>query len=88
MSLLKGFFVASGLRPFQPETEIGYSGNDLQRVHVTGGTTGINLNSLIKWRPFTPSFISRAEDQAFVLSAFHQSAYLSQLHAPGLIMRQ
>ena len=83
----KRIFCSQWPQAISTETEIGYSGNDLQRVHVTGGTTGINLNSLIKWKPFTPSFISRAEDQAFVLSAFHQSAYLSQLHAPGLIMR-
>ncbi len=69
------------------EAEIGCQRSDFQRVHVTGGTTGICLESLIKWRPFTPTFINRAEDQAFALSAFKENMYLSHLHAPGLIMR-
>ena len=85
MSLQKDF-CSHGHRPFQPKLRLAIV-ETIYNVHVTGGTTGINLNSLIKWKPFTPSFISRAEDQAFVLSAFHESAYLSQLHAPGLIMR-
>jgi hypothetical protein len=35
----------------------------IQRVHVTGGTNGILIDSLSQHRPFTPSFIGRAEDQ-------------------------
>ena len=60
----------------------------LQRIHVTGGTNGILTASLRKHRPFTPSFIGRAEDQAYLLSAFGRSApRLAYLHESGLIMR-
>ena len=69
------------------ETEIAQMHHNYQRVHVTGGTTGICVDALYKWRPFTPGFISRAEDQAFALSAFEFGDYLSHLHAAGLIMR-
>ena len=58
-----------------------------QRVHVTGGTTGICDTALRRWQPFTPGFINRAEDQAYALSAFGGDGYLAHLHAPGLIMR-
>ena len=40
----------------------------LQRIHVTGGTNGIRLDALRRHRPFTPSFVGRAEDQAYLLS--------------------
>ena len=60
----------------------------LQRIHVTGGTTGALVQSLRRHRPFTPTFIGRAEDQAFILSAlFHGSTQLRYLHQSGLIMR-
>ena len=60
----------------------------LQRVHVTGGTNGILLASLREHRPFTPSFIGRAEDQAYLLSVlFEGDPLLRYLHKPGLIMR-
>jgi hypothetical protein len=60
----------------------------LQRVHVTGGTTGILVESLRRHRPFVPSFIGRAEDQAYVLSLLNQPGpFLTYLHKPGLIMR-
>ncbi len=60
----------------------------LQRIHVTGGTTGILVDALFKYRPFTPSFIGRAEDQAFLLSVFKQPwPLLRYVHQPGLIMR-
>ena len=60
----------------------------LQRIHVTGGTNGILVKSLFDYRPFTPSFIGRAEDQAFILSVFNQGEpLLRYLHRPGLIMR-
>jgi HAMP domain-containing protein len=42
----------------------------LERVHVHAGTVGILVESLRRHRPFTPSFIGRAEDQAYVLSLF------------------
>lgn len=60
----------------------------LQRIHVTGGTTGALVASLRRHRPFTPTFIGRAEDQAFILSALFQgSPKLRYLHQAGLIMR-
>jgi hypothetical protein len=60
----------------------------LQRVHVTGGTNGILVESLRRHRPFTPSFIGRAEDQAYILSSYgEQGTRLAYLHQSGLIMR-
>ncbi|MEA3347047.1 MAG: hypothetical protein U9Q21_03035, partial [Candidatus Auribacterota bacterium] len=40
----------------------------IQRFHITGGTNGILVDSLRRHRPFTPSFIGRAEDQAYIFS--------------------
>lgn len=60
----------------------------IQRIHVTGGTTGILVESLRRHRPFTPSFIGRAEDQAYILSILpHPGARLGYVHKDGLIMR-
>ena len=60
----------------------------IERIHVTGGTTGILVDSLRRHRPFTPSFIGRAEDQAYVLSVFsNPDGRLAYLHQDGLIMR-
>lgn len=60
----------------------------IQRIHVTGGTTGILVESLRRHRPFTPSFIGRAEDQAYILSTLPRpGARLSYVHKDGLIMR-
>ena len=60
----------------------------LQRVHVTGGTNGILVDSLRRQRPFTPSFIGRAEDQAYILSTIAEpGTRLAYLHQSGLIMR-
>ncbi len=60
----------------------------LQRIHVTGGTNGILVDALRRHRPFTPTFIGRAEDQAYLLSVlFAGSAPLRYVHSPGLIMR-
>ena len=61
----------------------------IQRVHVTGGTTAALVESIRKYRPFTPTFIGRAEDQAYLLgSLFSKSeTNLRYLHKPGLIMR-
>jgi hypothetical protein len=61
----------------------------IQRIHVTGGTCGILVNSLRKYRPFTPTFIGRAEDQAYILSVLFDSPQkrLRYLHKDGLIMR-
>ena len=64
------------------------TGSCLQRVHVTGGTNGILVDSLRRHRPFTPSFIGRAEDQAYILSTYAApGARLAYLHQSGLIMR-
>ena len=60
----------------------------IQRVHVTGGTNGIRIDSLRRHRPFTPSFIGRAEDQAYLLSAINSTGEsLAYVHKDGLIMR-
>ena len=60
----------------------------LERVHVTGGTNGILVDALRRYRPFTPSFIGRAEDQAYILSTLSpKDPRLTYAHAAGLIMR-
>ena len=60
----------------------------IQRVHVTGGTNGILIDSLRRHRTFTPSVIGRAEDQSYLLSVLYASRpALRYLHKPGLIMR-
>lgn len=60
----------------------------LQRVHVTGGTNGILIDSLMQYRPFTPTFIGRAEDQAYILSVLNKpQPILAYAHESGLIMR-
>jgi len=61
----------------------------LSRIHVTGGTNGIRVESLRRHQPFTPSFIGRAEDQAYLMSVlFEQGApALRYAQVPGLIMR-
>jgi len=60
----------------------------IQRIHVTGGTNGILVDSLRKHRPFTPSFIGRAEDQAYILSVLlNPEESLAYVHKDGLIMR-
>jgi len=61
----------------------------IQRFHVTGGTTGILVSSLRKFRPFTPTFIGRAEDQAYIMSVLmeNEEKNLRYLHKDGLIMR-
>ena len=66
--------------------------------HVTGGTNGILLDALRRHRPFTPSFVGRAEDQAYLLSTFGGGPLgggplggghrrLGYAHAASLIMR-
>lgn len=60
----------------------------IERVHVTGGTNGILVDSLRRLRPFTPSFIGRAEDQAYLLATLvNPSSRLGYAHKDGLIMR-
>ncbi len=60
----------------------------IERIHVTGGTNGILIESLRRHRPFTPSFIGRAEDQAYILSTlFNMRERLGYVHKDGLIMR-
>ena len=60
----------------------------IQRIHVTGGTTGILVDSLRHYRPFTPSFIGRAEDQAYIVSVLlNPGTRLAYAHKDGLIMR-
>ena len=60
----------------------------IERVHVTGGTNGIRIDSLRRHRPFTPSFIGRAEDQAYLLSVLGSPGrQLAYVHKDGLFMR-
>lgn len=60
----------------------------LERVHVTGGTTAIRIDALRRHRPFTPGFIARAEDQAYLMSVYPESGpRLACLHDDSLIMR-
>ena len=60
----------------------------IQRIHVTGGTNGILVDSLKRHRPFTPSFIGRAEDQSYIFSVLMaEGEKLGYLHEDGLIMR-
>lgn len=60
----------------------------LERIHVTGGTNGIRVDALRRHRPFTPSFVGRAEDQAYILSTLGQPGpRLAYAHAAGLVMR-
>ena len=75
-----------------------YTGGDMpdgktaciQRIHVTGGTNGILVDSLRTYRPFTPGFIARAEDQAYILSTLfneEDEGCLRYLHRDGFFMR-
>ena len=59
------------------------------RFHVTGGTTGIRVDALRRYRPFAYSRIGRAEDQAYIMPVLYQPGppYLRYAHVPGLIMR-
>jgi hypothetical protein len=60
----------------------------IQRIHVTGGTSGVLVDCLRRHRPFTPSFMGRAEDQAYILSLYpNPGIRLAYLHKDGLIMR-
>ncbi len=62
----------------------------IQRIHVTGGTNGIRFDALRRHRPFTPSFIGRAEDQGYLLSVItgrEKEPLLRYAHASGLLMR-
>ncbi len=83
----KKIFCSQWPQAISTEAEILNQSGNSQRVHVTGGTTGITIEALYKWRPFTPSFINRAEDQAYAISSISESKYLTHLHASGLIMR-
>jgi len=60
----------------------------IQRVHVTGGTNGILVSTLRSHGPFTPSFIGRAEDQAYIMSVLlDRDITPAYVHKDGLIMR-
>jgi len=62
----------------------------IQRIHVTGGTVGIRFDALRHYRPFTPTFVGRAEDQAYILSVLDSNSdekALRYAHVSGLIMR-
>jgi len=70
------------------ESDIDGKTECIQRIHVTGGTNGILVDSLKRHRPFTPSFIGRAEDQCYILSVLTADGEkLAYVHEDGLIMR-
>lgn len=80
--------IAEMMTRYDTDSEIDGQRKALQRIHVTGGTNGILLDVLKTYRPFTPSFIGRAEDQAYLLSTIdYQGAGLAYYHAAGLFMR-
>ena len=72
---------------YQAGTDFDGETKAIQRIHVTGGTNGVLVDSLRRYQTFTPSFIGRAEDQAYILSARGQQPNLGYAHASGLIMR-
>ncbi|NOI66716.1 hypothetical protein [Vibrio sp. 99-8-1] len=83
-------FCSRWAQAISTETEILSRSRNIQRVHVTGGTNGITVDALFRFKPFTPSFIHRAEDQAYLLSCFatdNEQPHLVYAHQPGLIMR-
>lgn len=89
-AIFEQLFCARWSQAISTQEEIVSKRSDIQRVHVTGGTNGILIESLYTFRPFTPTFIHRAEDQAFILSALAHSVDGTRLvysHQPGLIMR-
>ncbi len=73
---------------YEPSSSDGFP-RVIQRVHVTGGTTGVLVDRLRKYRPFTPGFVGRAEDQAYLLSMLGpgEGKALRFVHKDGLIMR-
>ncbi|MCK5672320.1 MAG: hypothetical protein KAH95_03035 [Spirochaetales bacterium] len=86
--LMMGLSTGSELTTRYGENGIDGESSCIQRIHVTGGTNGILVKSLRKHRPFTPGFIGRAEDQAYLLSVLGtNSTGLAYLHEDGLIMR-
>ncbi|MEA1911185.1 MAG: hypothetical protein U9N32_05855 [Spirochaetota bacterium] len=86
--LMMGLSTGSELATRYGKDGIDGENSCIQRIHVTGGTNGILIKSLRKHRPFTPGFIGRAEDQAYILSVMGKnSTGLAYLHEDGLIMR-
>jgi len=81
--------VAEMMTRYDGSDDLDGKSSCLQRVHVTGGTTGILIRDLRAYRPFSPSFIGRAEDQAYIMSVLYQNngPFLRYLHKAGLIMR-
>jgi hypothetical protein len=72
------------------KSELDGNNSCISRIHVTGGTNGILIEALRRYRPFTPVFIGRAEDQAYLLSALfprNKEPALRYLHKDGLFMR-
>ncbi len=86
--LLMGFSTEAELMTRYGSGAIDGETKCIQRIHVTGGTNGILINYLRAYRPFTPGFIGRAEDQCYLLSTLaREGTKLAYLHEDGLIMR-
>jgi len=81
--------LAEMMATYEKDTPLDGIQTCLSRVHVTGGTNGILCTTLRRKRPFTPTFIGRAEDQAYLLSVLMEtdSSLMRYVHEPGLIMR-
>lgn len=89
-AMFEQLFCARWGQALSTQEEVISQRYDIQRVHVTGGTNGILIDALYEFQPYTPTFIHRAEDQAFILSALANPIddhYLAYSHQPGLIMR-
>jgi hypothetical protein len=72
------------------DCEIDGKKSCIQRIHITGGMNGILIDALRKYRPFTPTFVGRAEDQAYLLSVLfpaNKGHALRYVHKDGFFMR-
>ncbi|MFQ5956475.1 MAG: hypothetical protein ACE5KK_01745 [Candidatus Brocadiales bacterium] len=90
--LPQGLSTVAEMMTRYPDGDVGVDGigSCIQRIHVTGGTNGILIDALRKYRPFTPVFVGRAEDQAYLLSVLfsqRQELALRYAHKDGLFMR-
>ena len=83
-------FFSQYLRAISTHAEMhGNNRRTTQRFHILGGMNGIMVKSLFKYRPFTPTFINRAEDQAYLMSVLYKGrgAWLRCVNIDGFIMR-
>ena len=60
--------------PYLQKQKFTDQSENLLRVHVTGGTTGITLDTLKKWKPFTPVLLIELKIKHLL---FHQLKKIS-----------